>query len=187
VPTSFGRNSYGEGDQVGEVCVPRKILLFPSMPVQNKQSGETHCPAHKPWVGNLILDGGRQMKKTFVLGILIFTLVSLSWGQAPAPVGVRGLDLLNTCRDAKQHSYFDGLCNGMLYASSVFIREQCLSSGVTFEAEKKVVIRYLENHPAELDQLDLLLIKKALVEAYPCSDKKVRGDTSNATGTPMGQ
>ncbi|HWY53893.1 MAG TPA: Rap1a/Tai family immunity protein [Terriglobales bacterium] len=122
--------------------------------------------------------------KTFVLGILFFTLVNLTWGQAPAPVGVRGLDLLNTCRDAKQGSYFDGLCNGMLYASSVFIREQCRSSGATFETQKKVVIRYLENHPAELDQLDLLLIKKALVEAYPCSDKKVRGDTSNATGTP---
>ena len=127
------------------------------------------------------------MKKTFVLGILVFTLVSLSWGQAPAPVGVRGQDLLYTCRDAKQDSYFDGLCNGMLYASSILIREQCLSSGATFEIEKKVVIRYLENHPEQLDQLDLLLIKKALVEAYPCSNKKERGDTSNATGTPMGQ
>jgi Ssp1 endopeptidase immunity protein Rap1a len=121
-------------------------------------------------------------KKTFVLGILVFTLVSLSWGQAPAPVGVRGLDLLYTCRDAKQDSYFHGLCNGMLYASSTLIREQCPSSGATFEIEKKVVISYLENHPEQLDQLDLLLIKKALVEAYPCSDKKVRDDTSNATG-----
>jgi Ssp1 endopeptidase immunity protein Rap1a len=127
------------------------------------------------------------MKKTLALGILVFTLVSLSWGEAPAPVGVRGVDLLNTCRDAKQDSYFDGLCNGMLYASSVFIREQCLSSGATFETEKKVVIKYLENHPEQLDQLDLLLIKKALVEAYPCSDKKAGGETSNPTGTSPGQ
>jgi Rap1a immunity proteins len=127
------------------------------------------------------------MKKTFALGIWVFTLVSLSWGAAPAPVGVRGLDLLYTCRDAKQNSYFDGLCNGMLYASSVLVREQCLSSGATFETQKKVVIKYLENHPEQLDQLDLLLIKKALVEAYPCSDKKVRGDASVAAGTPQGQ
>lgn len=130
---------------------------------------------------------GETMKKTFALGILVFTLVSLSWGAAPAPVGVRGLDLLYTCRDAKQNSYFDGLCNGMLYASSVLVREQCLSSGATFETQKKVVIKYLETHSEQLDQLDLLLIKKALVEAYPCSDKKVRGDDSAATGTPQGQ
>jgi hypothetical protein len=149
------------------------------MPVENKTEwGDAE------WESDL---RGGDMRKTLVLGILFFTLVSLTWGQAPAPVGVRGQDLLYACRDAKPDSYFGGLCNGMLYVSAVLIREQCPSAGATVEIKKKVVIRYLENHPEQLDQLDVLLIQKALVEAYSCSDKKGRGDTGNATGTPLGQ
>jgi len=44
----------------------------------------------------------------------------------------------------------------------------CIPAEVSFNEAAKVVIKYLNDHPEKLHMADTVLIRTALVEAYPC-------------------
>lgn len=47
----------------------------------------------------------------------------------------------------------------------------CVPNGVTSEQGKKVVVKYLENHPEKLHWVAWGLAHNALLEAFPCSKR----------------
>jgi hypothetical protein len=46
--------------------------------------------------------------------------------------------------------------------------EVCTGQNVTHRQEVRVVVKYLQDHPEELDQIGGRLVEKASAQAFPC-------------------
>jgi hypothetical protein len=129
-----------------------------------------------------LLDYAAQMRKI----ILVVVVVLLAWPMGSYLPSVRadqdvttGTWLLGACElslkatDHDSHvnvfdAYRDGYCRGLtrgIGAASPFV---CLPGEVAGEQEVRVVTKYLEDHPKELQLSGTRLTERALSEAFPC-------------------
>lgn len=67
--------------------------------------------------------------------------------------------------------YIRGVFESLIWAESNRITsQQCIPKGVSIEQVTRVVVKYLQDHPANLHEHGLLLVINALADAFPCSD-----------------
>ena len=65
-----------------------------------------------------------------------------------------------------------GFCMGAIHGVQDTLRStegMCLPDEIVVGQAIRIVVKYLEDHPQELQEQDTLLIKKALLDAYPCN------------------
>lgn len=113
--------------------------------------------------------------------IVIFVLyaASIAVGQGDKP-RQDGNELLLSCQSVvdsmsdgslKGNAYDRGFCVGLVegiaYASSTV----CVPKGVTIGQEVRVVAKYLNDHPEQLNHDERILTDAALSNAFPCKKK----------------
>ena len=92
-----------------------------------------------------------------------------------------GSELLHICQtyldeDQMKESISSGFCIGFLHGVSsttaIFpeLFRVCIPDGVSSDQLVRVVIKYLEDHPAELHEQELVLTVLAFREAFPCPE-----------------
>lgn len=94
-----------------------------------------------------------------------------------------GNELLNDCKQfLKEGSDFNafeagkctgfvkGVSNTVYFYNSVLKKDEmfCEPSGVTNGQRARIVVKYLEDNPKLLNEPDIVLTWKALMDAYPC-------------------
>ena len=120
------------------------------------------------------------MRPTLLLGVLLVTA---------APTAVAGQDsftgntLLTRCEWfvkaagdaslARGEWFSAGVCAGMVRAASFAAEASatfgpCVPDPSNLEEQVLMVVKYLNDHPEKLHEPDLVLIRQALVDAFPC-------------------
>jgi hypothetical protein len=68
-----------------------------------------------------------------------------------------------------ENGYHAGRCMGMVEAMSLLGgREYCTPDGATFGQEIRIIVAYIESHPAIMHEAFTTLGARALVDAWPC-------------------
>ena len=82
-----------------------------------------------------------------------------------------GNDLSRTCGHflVKDNSatFNDGVCFGYVVGVTALI-DDCEGRNVTYGQELRVVLKYMDDHPEQLDQQSTVIIRRALLAAFPC-------------------
>jgi len=123
-----------------------------------------------------------------VCGLALF----LWAGNAQAKSIDTGNDLLETCESKKNEqqlaciNYITGVIDGIAFQTGFVIgilsvatqsrlakypgilKHYCIPHGVTFGQLRLILTKYLLNHPVDLHIIPPILIRDALVQAYPC-------------------
>lgn len=68
-------------------------------------------------------------------------------------------------------AFKEGLCTGLITGVSETSHRVCPPPHVTNGQEVRIVVKYLQDHPAELHLRHTKLIEQALAEAFPCPAK----------------
>jgi len=93
-----------------------------------------------------------------------------SWLLTSCQLAVKTIDD-STFTESAFEAYRDGLCRGLIHGISDVSPKVCAGEDVTYGQEVRVVFKYLQDHPEELDQKSSRLVEKALAKAFPCSKK----------------
>ena len=118
--------------------------------------------------------------------LMITAAVIVVLGAEPTPAAAQrstGNDLIQECRKAVRHSegnqvveqdaidagYCLGLVHGYRDMRHYYLQDLfCPPNSVNDEQMARVVVKYLEEHPAELDERHSAVLVKALQAAWPC-------------------
>jgi len=73
----------------------------------------------------------------------------------------------STWKDTHE-SYNTSFCYGLIEGITMVSPDICPAAGVTIGQELRVVVKFLEDHPASLNQDESSLLLKALSRAFPC-------------------
>jgi hypothetical protein len=115
---------------------------------------------------------------TKILSVCVFMFVAVAV-CSPQDV-TSGNWLLTSCQLAAKsidtphveenvfESFRDGYCQGLILGVSAASPHVCPGENVTHGQEVRVVAKYLQDHPEELDKAGNTLVEKALVKAFPC-------------------
>lgn len=115
---------------------------------------------------------------TKIIGVCVFMLTAVAV-CSPQEV-TRGNWLLTSCQftmksiddpHAQQNSlesFRDGYCRGIVQGVVDASPQVCQGENVTLGQDFRVVFKYLQDHPEELDKRNTTLIQKALAKAFPC-------------------
>jgi hypothetical protein len=118
----------------------------------------------------------KNMRGIHVIFIgLIFLLLIGASVNAEEPSG-DGKELLRDCETTKNVSstmWCYGYLNGILDMQSLtegnpYLPTLCTPPEVTMEQARRVVVKYLQNHPEKLHYGEHALTYIALIEAFPC-------------------
>jgi hypothetical protein len=108
-----------------------------------------------------------------ILVVLVTVLAHAAWGETISAKSVsNGLALKEACAShvAGESGFLAGVCLGVITTTSYI--EQDNRTVCPRDANNKmtalVVMKYLENHPEQLDDWDYLIVRRALRKAYPC-------------------
>jgi len=119
------------------------------------------------------------------IAAFIFFAVGSSSGR-PQTEATTGLGLVGSCqislRSTEDKSYHentfeawrDGYCTGIVQGVSNASPHVCPDAEVTVAQEKRVLLKYLQDHPEELHLENAVLIERALSKAFPCKDDSAR-------------
>jgi len=118
---------------------------------------------------------------TFLIVILLCSTPVISAAEEGPRTGTQ---LLEYCKDAIDvtdhdgHDYLNaGFCMGYINGiaeNTVFLQDTlkkplfCIPNEVTLGQEIMVVVKFLEDHPENLNQKSLYLAMEALFRAFPC-------------------
>jgi len=114
-----------------------------------------------------------------LLAVFVFSASSISVGQSGD-----GNKLLERCQHAvkmlgadasefnKTNAFDSGYCLGMVEGVVSFADDGCFPADVTFAQGERVVVKYLTDHPNQLHWGAPVLVRLALVDAFPCPAKK---------------
>jgi hypothetical protein len=112
---------------------------------------------------------------------LALTLLGASWGAwAEINDSHTGNGLITACKTAvagmdtdRDSGWIGGFCTGLIsgVADSWDEFTFCLPTHSTRGQYVRVVYKYLQEHPAELQERDSVLVLKALKAAWPCPKK----------------
>jgi len=116
---------------------------------------------------------------TKFLSVCVFMLITVGI-CSPQEDPSSGNGLLTSCQIALKHlddpqttlSYLDavriGYCEGITQGVGYVSPKVCTMDNVTLVQAIRVVVKYLQDHPEELDQRNSLLVERALAKAFPC-------------------
>ena len=93
-----------------------------------------------------------------------------------------GNTLAERCSQGLTNDYNGGFCVGFIAGTVVQAQNRfnpatgtkmgpsliCMPKDVTYEQMRKILMRYLDNHPEELNKSGVWLLLKSLQDAYPC-------------------
>jgi hypothetical protein len=118
------------------------------------------------------------------LGLCVVTFIAFavgtSGGSQSASDATTGNGLLGSCqisiRSSEDRSYNentfeswrDGFCVGLVTGVGNASPHVCPDENVTNGQEKRVVLKYLQDHPEELHLDAATLVERALAKAFPC-------------------
>jgi hypothetical protein len=114
--------------------------------------------------------------------VLIAAVLAACFYRAPSSaMAGAGIDDLAGCRAAADGSktsdyglvFASGLCmgivEGLMWSLPVAANKiLCKPKGVTLEQELKVLVKYMDDHPEELQELTTQLATSAFIKAWPC-------------------
>jgi Rap1a immunity proteins len=115
---------------------------------------------------------------TKILSLCVFMLLAVGFGTAQDVS--TGNWLLTTCQIAAKsiddpnveqthfEAFRDGYCKGIVQGIAYASAQVCPAGNVTLGQEVRVVTKYLQDHPEELNQQSTRLVDKALAKAFPC-------------------
>jgi hypothetical protein len=124
-----------------------------------------------------------EILRLCILFLCVFAVGSSIGSRSPQSEPTTGSGLLGSCqisvRSSDDRSYNensfeawrDGFCIGLVTGVSSTSPHVCPAEGVTTGQEKRVVLKYLQDHPEELHLDDALLVERALTKAFPCQKK----------------
>ena len=96
-----------------------------------------------------------------------------TWLQGSCQITVKAADD-RTFQENDLESFRDGFCRGMIEGVSSASPRVCPDSDSRYSVQEvRIVLKYLEDHPEELNQRNTTLIDKALSRAFPCHDSDV--------------
>ena len=98
-------------------------------------------------------------------------VTSGTWLQGSCQITVKATDD-RTFQENDLESFRDGFCRGMIEGVSSASSRVCPESRDLVQ-EVRIVLKYLQDHPEELNQRNTTLIDKALSRAFPCDDSDV--------------
>jgi len=118
---------------------------------------------------------------TKILGVCVFVFAALA--VCTPKDATRGEWLLTSCQLAVKatedstpinkiaplESFQVGYCDGLIHGIVGVSPRVCAGKYVTQQQAIRVVLKYLQDHPEELDQKGTTLAEKALAKAFPCS------------------
>ena len=82
-----------------------------------------------------------------------------------------GNDLSLTCShflaSDNRSTFNDGVCFGYIVGVTALVND-CEGQNVTYGQEIRVVLKYMDDHPEQLDQQSTAIIRRALLGAFPC-------------------
>jgi hypothetical protein len=108
--------------------------------------------------------------KACVLALISFWMV-LGNASAQTESGSTANYLADSCKDwdtTKAGSYDSGYCLGFIKGVDSEI-DVCERKNVTVGQVVKVALKYMDDHPEELDQPASTVVRRALEKAFPCS------------------
>ena len=106
-----------------------------------------------------------------LLTILILCFMPLA-GQAAQVGTLKITDVLGSC-EAEPRAQ-QNWCLGYIFGILQSLQEVGLVCGVeevTMEQQRRVVVKYLNDHPEDLHQHPLSQVQKAFIGAFPCKKK----------------
>jgi hypothetical protein len=116
------------------------------------------------------------MTKILSVCVFMFTAVAIcspqdvtrgNWLLTSCQLAVKSIDNPNVDENIVE-TFRSGYCQGIVRGVSEASPKVCPGENVTNEQALRVVVKYLQDHPEELDQLGGRLVGKALVKAFPC-------------------
>jgi len=117
---------------------------------------------------------------TKIVSMCVFMLITVGT-CSPQENPIDGNWLLTSCQIALKHlddpqttlSYLDavriGYCEGITQGVGYVSPKVCTREDVTLVQAIRVVVKYLQDHPEELDQRNSPLVERALAKAFPCN------------------
>jgi hypothetical protein len=117
---------------------------------------------------------------TKILSACVFVFVAVAVCSPQVDNVTRGNWLLTSCQfSAKSiddpnfnenglEDFRDGYCRGLVQGVSDASPRVCPGENVTHGQQVRVVVKYLQDHPEELDKLGSTLVDKALAKGFPC-------------------
>ena len=123
--------------------------------------------------------------KILCFGLLFPCVFALGFGgnRSPQSDATTGNGLLGSCQfsvkdtEDRNHNentfeaWRDGFCVGLVAGVGYASPHVCPDENVTSGQEKRVVLKYLQDHPEELHLEATVLVEKALAKAFPCPKK----------------
>lgn len=117
---------------------------------------------------------------------------------APSPgiAGLKGRDLLESCKGAITYfekdslpsdtvsrdtaelgsiciSYISGILDTLIFDNTVLkIRLFCIPKDITSDQAIRVIVKYLEDHPEQLNDPAIILVLTAFKTYFPCNNQK---------------
>ena len=82
-----------------------------------------------------------------------------------------GNDLLYECRNYTNRgssTFGDGVCLGYIAGVGDSV-EFCGGDNITYGQIVRVVLKYMDDHPEQLNQDTITIVRRALLNAFPCS------------------
>jgi hypothetical protein len=108
------------------------------------------------------------MKKSALIVALVFSLIA---SQIDAENDYSsGAFFLNACK-GNNGDYGSGFCQGVidaLFALDFAYQRICMPGDLTTEQSRVIVIRHLEEHPADLHRYYVASVINAARESFPC-------------------
>jgi hypothetical protein len=109
--------------------------------------------------------------KTALICLLFIWLSEIAVAQNDNHKSLQtGNDLSNTCRhftSQESSTFDDGVCMGYIAGVGDSIGF-CGGENVTYGQMIKVVLKYMNDHPEQLNQQSSSIIHRALFDAFPC-------------------
>ena len=118
---------------------------------------------------------------TKILSVCVFMLLAVAV-CSPEDM-TRGNWLLSSCQVAvkelddpsftasKMESFQNGYCLGIVQGVSDTSQDVCPGEHVSYIQITRVVLKYLQDHPEQLDQHGSTLVYRALAKAFPCQKR----------------
>jgi hypothetical protein len=122
----------------------------------------------------------KSQPMTKLVSMCVFMLITVGT-RSPQENPIDGNWLLTSCQIALKHlddpqttlSYLDavriGYCEGITQGAGYVSPKVCTGEDVILVQAIRVVVKYLQDHPEELDQRNSVLVERALAKAFPCN------------------
>lgn len=120
-----------------------------------------------------------NIKKGLYLGVVLFLILFQSLPLRAVEIKFDGNELLSNCQqtirfgdgksyDEASNVYCLGIIHGVYTTMRIFGKTECIPGKITTGQTARITVKYLNNNPKHLHQLDAALIIAALLDAYPC-------------------